>query len=149
MLDFVTSINTHPELSPSTEINNVPIHSPFLVLESEVESLIALVGRGSKILQALFLGHGAPFLVSLLVPIHIVRLHEEVNDNVHAENCEQLPVATHVPWLVVCMARVSCGRQLSGEKKSQRREASDLRTFSVDVRGYNATCLHKHVIAGS
>lgn len=98
-----------------------------LVLEPKVEPLVALVGRGGQILQSLLLAHGSPLLVSLLVAEDIIRLHEAVQDDIHTENAEKLPVSTHVPWFVVCTAGVSprCmipPRPAADQKKSTAKE---------------------------
>jgi len=73
----------------------------FLVREPEVQPLVPFVGGGSDVVQPLLRCHGAPLRVPLLVPEHIIRLHQPVQHNIHAEDAQQLAVATSVQRRVV------------------------------------------------
>ena len=66
------------------------------MLKAEVQSLVALVLGGGQVVQSLVLGHGIPLASLLLVAEDIVRLGQDVQHNVHADNGEQLPVTAAV-----------------------------------------------------
>lgn len=71
------------------------------MLKSEVQSLVAFISRIFKIVQPFVFCQSVPFLVSLFVPENVIRLRQEVQDNVHAAYCQELSVASFVQRFVV------------------------------------------------
>lgn len=71
------------------------------MLKSEVQSLVTFISRVLKIVQSFIFCQSVPFLVSLFVPENVVRLRQEIQDNVHAAHCQELSVASFVQWLVI------------------------------------------------
>jgi hypothetical protein len=67
-----------------------------LMLEAEVQSFIALIFGCAQVLQSLVFAHRLPLSVTLSVPPYIVDFGEEVQNNVHAVDGKQLPVAPPV-----------------------------------------------------
>ena len=57
--------------------------------KSKVQSLITLIISGSQILHTVFSRHGAPDLVSLAVPLHIVHLGGNDYNNIPGHDPEE------------------------------------------------------------
>lgn len=68
-----------------------------LLVEAEVQPLVALVCRLGQIFQPLLFTESLPHLVLLLVPPHVVAFDPEIEENVQAAN----PQAHFVSALVV------------------------------------------------
>lgn len=71
------------------------------VLKPEIQSFVAFISRVFKIIQPFVLCQSVPFLVSLFVPENVVRLRQEVQDNIHAAHCQELSVASFVQRFVI------------------------------------------------
>ena len=76
--------------------SNVPLMS-----ESEVKSLVALVGSGVKIMLPLFLAHAIPDRLTLSVDANVEDLRHNNEHNIVAGDADQRFVAGEVVWSVI------------------------------------------------
>ena len=87
--------------------------------KSEVQSLVAFVGRGLQVMNPLFTAHAIPDLISLAVSRHIVRLHKYEDAYIPSYDAQQSLIASIVIWFVL---------------------------RAVDLRGDDVGKLHSHVV---
>ena len=71
------------------------------MLEAEVQSLVPFIRGRGEVFHPLFLVHLTPLLFPLLVAGHIIGLNQEVQNNVHTVDGEQLAVTAGVAWRVI------------------------------------------------
>lgn len=71
------------------------------MFESEVQSLVACILCSGEILEFLLLIHRIPLGISGLVPLDIVELDQQVQEDIHNTNSQQLLVAAVVIWCVI------------------------------------------------
>lgn len=69
--------------------------------ETEVQPLVALIGRIRQVVQLLVVGESVPLLVALLVAEDIVSLGEEVQDDINACNGQENAISSLVVGCVV------------------------------------------------
>jgi hypothetical protein len=73
------------------------------VSKAEIQTLVAFVRRGCKVVQPLFLSHSLPLLLTRFISPNIVNLCKAVQEEVKSKDCQQLFVATFIVWSIVCV----------------------------------------------
>lgn len=75
------------------------------MLESEVKSLISFILGRCQIMESLFLSHGIPFLVPLVVSPDVIDLHQHVENDVHASDGEELLIPAPIERCVIYLGQ--------------------------------------------
>lgn len=71
------------------------------MLESEVESLVALVGRSVQVMKFFLVRHGTPLCVTGSVAPYIVGLREQVDYNITSEYTDKRTIASAIEWRII------------------------------------------------
>lgn len=77
-------------------------------------------------MKSLFLSHGIPFLITLLVSPHVVDLHQHVENNVHASDSEKLLISATIERCIVYLRQL----RLSMTTRVWER----IHTCAIDIR---------------